>query len=232
MVCRLGILRRRDLEEAFGEGLLRRRARRQHREIFRIVEFAVGIEREQADEGLVLLHDDRNGRRHHVGRIGADDEVDFVDVEQLGVDARHRRRIGLIVVIDQLHRPAEQAALGVDFLFPDLGAEQRLLAVGGERAGQRHAEADLDRVLGLRRRRQRRRGEARRKQYGAEGAGNAAAGYSSSHGVPPEVVSWFMMPIGSGPEAAVSATGEAGNSVRLLCIPPRHLDALAASRGS
>src|SRR4029077_15453314 len=95
-------------------------------------------------------------------------------------------RPGLTVVISQWHRPAEQAALGVDFLFPDLGAEQRLLAVGGERAGQRHAEADLDRVLGLRQRRQRRREEARRQHYGAEDAGNAAARNVIDHVLPPK----------------------------------------------
>ena len=47
--------------------------------------------------------------------------------------------------MDELDLPAEQAALGIDFLCPDLAAEQRLLAVGGKRAGQRHAEADFDR---------------------------------------------------------------------------------------
>jgi hypothetical protein len=36
------------------------------------------------------------------------------------------------------------------FCFPDLSAEQRLLAVGRERTGQRHAEADLDRFFVLR----------------------------------------------------------------------------------
>ena len=47
--------------------------------------------------------------------------------------------------MDELDLPAKQAAFGIDFLFPDLAAEQRLLAVGGKRAGQRHAEADFDR---------------------------------------------------------------------------------------
>ena len=126
---RLRILRGRDLEEALGEGFLRRRAGRQHREIFRIVKLAVGVEREQADEDLAPLHGDRNGRRHHIGRVAGDDEVDFVDVEQLGVDAGNGRRIGLVVVIHQLDLAAEQAAFGIDFFLPNLGAEQRLLAV-------------------------------------------------------------------------------------------------------
>ena len=39
-------------------------------------------------------------------------------------------RIGLVVVVDELDRAAEQPALGVDVLFPDLLREQRRLAVG------------------------------------------------------------------------------------------------------
>ena len=58
--------------------------------------------------------------------------------------------IGLVVVMDKLDLTAKQTALGVDFFLPDLGAEQRLLAVGRERAGQRHAETDLDRCGALR----------------------------------------------------------------------------------
>ena len=87
------------------------------------------------------------------GRVAADHQIDLVDVEQLRVDAGHRRRIALIVVVDELHRPAEEPALGVDVLLPDLHREERRLAVGREPAGQRHAEADLDRLGGLRRQR-------------------------------------------------------------------------------
>jgi len=52
----------------------------------------------------------------------------------------------LVVVVDELHRSAEQAAPLVHVVLPDLHGQQRRLAVGGESAGQRHAEADLDRV--------------------------------------------------------------------------------------
>ena len=54
--------------------------------------------------------------------------------------------LALVIVIDELDRTPEQAALGVDLFFPDLHAEQRLLAVGGERTGERHGETDLDRL--------------------------------------------------------------------------------------
>ena len=141
-----------DLEDAFGEGRLGLRTRWQHREVFRIFELVVHIECKQADEGLALLHHHRQRWRDHVGRVAADHEIDFVDVEQLGVDAGHRRGIALVIVVNQLDRASEQSAFGVYFFFPDLHAQQRLLAVCGERTGLRHAEADLDRLLVLRRR--------------------------------------------------------------------------------
>jgi hypothetical protein len=49
----------------------------------------------------------------------------------------------LIIVIDELDRPPEQTAFGVGLFLPNLHAEQRLLAVGGERTGQRHPEPIL-----------------------------------------------------------------------------------------
>ena len=169
-VVRLRILLRRDLEEAFGERRLGVRSGRDHREV--LVGYLNSVftsSPNSDDEHLVLLHHDRHGRRDHVGGVAADDEIDLVDVEQLGVDARHGRGIALVVVEDELDRTPEQTALGVDFLFPDLHAEQRLLAVGGERAGQRHAEADRDRLarLGARRRGERRR--QRERASGGEG---------------------------------------------------------------
>ena len=119
---------------------------RDHREEPVVFELGVHTEPEQDDEQLLLLHDHRHGGSRRDGGIGADDQIDFVDVEQLGVDARHRRGLALVVVIDELDRAPEQAALGVDLLLPDLHAEQRLLAVRRQRAGQRHGEADLDRL--------------------------------------------------------------------------------------
>jgi hypothetical protein len=70
------------------------------------------------------------------------------DVNQLGVDAGHVRRIALIVVVDELDWAAEQPALGVDVVAPGLQRDQKLLAVLRHAAGHRHAEADLDRLGG------------------------------------------------------------------------------------
>ena len=144
---RLRLLRGRDLEEAFGERALGVLPGRQHREVFRVIELGVHVERKQADEGLALADHDRHRGRDVVGGVGREHEIDFVDVEQLGVDAGDFSRRALVVVIDELDRTAEQAAGLVGALFPDLHAEQRLLAVRRQEAGQRHGEADLDRLL-------------------------------------------------------------------------------------
>ena len=139
----------RNVEEWLGVGMLRVGPHREHREIFRIVELAVDREPEQAEEHFVMRNRDRHRRRDLVGAVARNDEVDFVDVEHLGVDARHRRRVRLVVVVDQLDRPAQQAALGVDLVLPDLHRQQGRFAAAGEPAGQRHAEADRDRLRRL-----------------------------------------------------------------------------------
>jgi hypothetical protein len=99
----------------------------------------------QPEEQAVVLDRDRHRRRDHVRAIARDDHVDLVDIEQLGVDPRHRRRIGLVVVIDELNRPAQQTLLGVDVVLPDLHRQQCRLAGAGKPAGQRHAKTDRDR---------------------------------------------------------------------------------------
>ena len=123
MVSRPGLLLRSDLEIAFGERLTRFRPGGNHREISTVVKFLVRIETEQADQQLALLHDHRQRRRNEIGTIGPVDEIDLIDVEQLGVDAGYVRWIRLIVVVHKLDLAAEEAALGVDLLFPDLGAQ-------------------------------------------------------------------------------------------------------------
>ena len=62
----------------------------------------------------------RHRRRDQVGAVARNDEVDLVDVEQLCIDARHRSRVALVVVVDELDRPAQQSAFGVDVVPPDL----------------------------------------------------------------------------------------------------------------
>ena len=73
---------------------------------------------------LLCCDHDRHRRRRDIGAVARDDEVDLVDIEQLCIDAGHQRRVGLVVVIHQLDRPAEQPALLVDVLGPDLHRQQ------------------------------------------------------------------------------------------------------------
>ncbi len=178
-VLRLRLLRRRKLEEAARERLHALRADRHHVEIARIVEMPVHADRQHADGHHVVLHDDRHGGRRHVGRVGTEQQIDFVDRDELGVDARHVRRIALVVVIDELDRPAEQPAVGVDVVAPQLERDDELLAVLRHSAGQGHAEADLDRIG-----RARRSGERERQHN----AGRRNDPPDIQHGRPPKVL--------------------------------------------
>src|SRR5262249_18479569 len=80
-------------------------------------------------------------------------------------------RIGLIIIIYELHGTAEQPAFGIGILRPDLLREQCGLAVGREPARQRHAVADLDRLARLRRRRGGDEGTGEKRRDGEESAG-------------------------------------------------------------
>ena len=156
---RLRVERVGDAEERLHRGVDGVLAYRRHAEIFVVFELRVVGEAEQAHQHHVVLHRDRQRRGDDRRRIAADDEVRVIDVEDLGVDRRHVGRVALVVVVDELHLPAEQAALGVLVLGPDLHGEQRRLAAAGERARLRHAEADLDRIGREPWRRRERRGE-------------------------------------------------------------------------
>jgi hypothetical protein len=145
---RLGVAGHGHVEEALREGALGIGSGGHHREVFGIVELAVDGEAEEPEEQSVVLDHHRHGRCYRGAGIARDDEIDLVDIEELRIEARHRRRIALVVVPDELHWPAEEAAFGVDVFLPDLHGQQRRLADGGEPAGERHAKADGDRLVG------------------------------------------------------------------------------------
>src|SRR5262249_53347797 len=126
--------------------------------------------------------DHRHRRREHIGTVTTDDDVDFVDIEQLAVDARHRRRVALVVVVNKLHRPSEKTALGVGFLDPYFHREQRGFAVRPEWTGFRDAKTDLDRLLVLRRCRRHRAKRGERPDQ----ASKCCRFQISKHGEPPE----------------------------------------------
>ncbi len=142
----LGRLPGRHLQERGGPVHGRPRPRRHDLEVGRVVVLLVVGEPEERGEHELALHHDGHRRRDQVRAVPGYDKVHLVDVEELRVDAGDGRPLGLVVVVHELDRPAEQAPLLVDVLGPELHGDQRGLAVGGQAAGQRHAEPDLDRV--------------------------------------------------------------------------------------
>ena len=120
-------------------------------EVAVVLELGIDVQAEQPDQQELALHRDRHGRGDDVGPVSRHDQVHLVHVEQLGVDARHRGGVGLVVVVNELDLAPEDAALGIDVVAPDLHRDQRRLAVARERAGEAHAEADLERLLRQRR---------------------------------------------------------------------------------
>ena len=87
---RLRILRRRHVEEADRERVDALGADRDHREVFVVVELVVDADRGEADGQLLVLDDGRHRGRHEVGTVGAKQQIDFVDGDQLGVDCPAR----------------------------------------------------------------------------------------------------------------------------------------------
>ena len=77
-----------DLEKALAVSRLRVGSCRMHGEVARIFEFSVEPDAEHGNKQLVLLHHDGNGGGGDIGAIARDYEVDLVDIEELGVDAR------------------------------------------------------------------------------------------------------------------------------------------------
>ena len=140
-----------DRKERIGQDALWIRSKRGALKVPRIFEFGVRSERQQHHHHLLALHDHRH-RRYDQIRRGAHDEVDFVDINELCVDAGNSGGVGLVVVIDELNRAAEKAAVAVDLFGPDLLRQQMGLSGGGKPAGQRYAKADLDRLLRMSRR--------------------------------------------------------------------------------
>ena len=77
-------------------------AGREYAEIFVVFELGVIGETEEAHQHHVVLHGDRYRRGDDRRGVAAVDQIDLIDVEKLGVDRRHVRRIALIVVVDEL----------------------------------------------------------------------------------------------------------------------------------
>ena len=78
---RLRLLRFGYFEEATREGRLRRRAVRDHREIFRVVDLLVDAGAKETNEQLLLLNRDRHRGGDLSRSIAADNQVDLIDIE-------------------------------------------------------------------------------------------------------------------------------------------------------
>ena len=146
---RLRHLLRRHLEKPLGERIHSFGASRNHREIFRIAILAIDTDREDAHRHLLVGDEDRHGGRHEVGGVGAEQQVGLIDRDQFGVEAGNVGGIALVVVDDDLDRPAEQAAPGIDVVAPKIDRRLHHLAGRSAAPGQRQSHPDLDRIGGL-----------------------------------------------------------------------------------
>ena len=98
------------------------------------------------------------------GGIGAHQEVDLVDRDELLVERAGHLRLGLVVEQHPFHGTAEQAVALVQLLDVDLGGDLVQERGRGEGTRQRERAADLDRRAG-------RRGSRRHRQrHGENGA--------------------------------------------------------------
>ena len=112
-----------------------------------VADLAVHLEREIPHQQQAALLDERHDRRGRHRRVRREQQIDLVDIDQLGVDRRRLRGARLVVIDDQFDLAAEQPTLGIDIVAPDFDSEQRSLAAARKPAGLRHRHADLDRRL-------------------------------------------------------------------------------------
>ena len=106
-----------------------------------------------ANRNLGDLADCQRGPGVH----GAGQEIDLADLEQLLCFLRSDGRIGFAVFEDQFELAAKNAAAGVDFLRRKFEAPAHALADACIGAGQWRQDANLDGLLRLRGRRNKRR---------------------------------------------------------------------------
>ena len=135
-----------------------------------------------ADDRNPRLVGDRVGGEGLLGQRRPDDRHDLGDVDEVLEGVDRARLVPCRVLEDQLHRPAVHAALLVEELLGDLGADDLLLAEERHVARLRDGDPHRDRVGGVR---AGRRAEA--------GAGDDSQGQDARenplHVVPPTPVS-------------------------------------------
>jgi hypothetical protein len=99
---------------------------------------------------VALRHAHRGENR--AGRVGADDQIDLVDRDELLVERAREVGLGLVVPHHPFDRPAEQAVAAVDLVDENLADHLVHQAGRGEGSGERERAADADRRSRRRRR--------------------------------------------------------------------------------
>jgi hypothetical protein len=102
-------------EKGVGQHPFRVGSKRRALEILRILEHRIGAERQQHHDHLLAFHDLRHCGHNQIGGM-PHQQVDLIDVDELSVDAGYDRGVGLVVVVDELDRAAEEPTLSVDLL--------------------------------------------------------------------------------------------------------------------
>src|SRR5580692_5745626 len=92
-----------------------------------------------------MLHDQRHRRCNGIVSVAANNELDFLHIEKTLVEARDKIRVGPIVETDEFHRPAEEFAVLIDGLLPNLVCELCCFTVRREAARKRQAISDFER---------------------------------------------------------------------------------------
>src|SRR5207248_2631001 len=104
----------------------------------------------------ILLGDDRSGG-DEAGRIGAEQKLRLVLRDQARVELLYSGVLGLVIIAREIELVALTAGLdaacGIDLIAPQLDPAQLSGRIVIEPAGARNSEADLEIVLGERRRR-------------------------------------------------------------------------------
>src|SRR5215469_3552675 len=107
---------------------------------------AVSGEAENADRGPVSRLKHGQCSRDLVGAIRSNEKVDFVDIDEFGIDRRFICWRCLIIVVNQLDWTPKQPPFLIHIVTPDLKRDEKLLSIRPVGAGHPHAEAHFYRV--------------------------------------------------------------------------------------
>ena len=94
------------------------------------------------DQYFVIALGDAHGRQDGAGGIGAHQQIDLVDSDQLLVERPSQVRLRLVVLDDPLDLAAKQSAPLVEIVDIDLSNDLVDHRCGGERPGQGQSAAN------------------------------------------------------------------------------------------